>query len=76
MIIAELVQKVYKIIWIQQFRKMSKVSYERADIVTSLYQHAQELQIDLGCLKEKSIVTPIGINYELFKELPQCPPEQ
>ncbi len=73
---AEWVQKVYKKIWIQQFRKMSKVSYERADIVTSLYQHAQELQIELGCPKEKIIVTPNGINYERFKELSQCPPEQ
>ena len=73
---AEWVQKVYKKIWIQQFRKMSKVSYERADIVTSLYQHAQELQIELGCPKEKTIVTPNGINYERFKELSQCPPEQ
>lgn len=73
---AEWVQKVYKKIWIQQFRKMSKVAYERADIVTSLYQHALELQIELGCPKEKTIVTPNGINYERFKELPQCPPEQ
>ena len=73
---AEWVQKVYKKIWIQQFRKMSKVSYERADIVTSLYQHAQELQIELGCPKEKIIVTPNGINYERFIELSQCPPEQ
>ena len=73
---AEWVQKVYKKIWIQQFRKMSKVSYERADIVTSLYQHAQELQIELGCPKEKTIVTPNGITYERFKELSQCPPEQ
>lgn len=73
---AEWVQKVYKKIWIQQFRKMSKVAYERADIVTSLYQHAQELQIELGCPKEKTIVTPNGINYERFKELSQCPPEQ
>ena len=73
---AEWVQKVYKKIWIQQFRKMSKVAYERADIVTSLYQHAQELQIELGCPKKKTIVTPNGINYERFKELPQCPPEQ
>ena len=73
---AEWVQKVYKKIWIQQFRKMSKVSYERADIVTSLYQHAQELQIELGCPKEKTIVTPNGIDYERFKELSQCPPEQ
>ena len=73
---AEWVQKVYKKIWIQQFRKMSKVSYERADIVTSLYQHAQEFQIELGCTKEKTIVTPNGINYERFKELSQCSPEQ
>lgn len=44
--------------------------------MTSLYQHAQELQIELGCPKEKTIVTPNGINYERFKELSQCPPEQ
>ena len=72
---AEWVQRLYKKIWIQQFKKMSFVAYQKADIVTSLYAHARELQIELGCPKEKAIVTPNGINYRRFEVLPGIPPE-
>ena len=40
---AKWVEGVYKNIWIEQFRKMSMLAYERADLVTSLYAHAREL---------------------------------
>lgn len=66
---AEWVQRLYKKIWIQQFRKMSYVAYEQADVVTSLYQHASELQVELGCPKDKTVITPNGINTERLKNL-------
>ena len=69
-------QRLYKKIWIQQFKKMSQVAYDKADLVTSLYQHARELQIELGCPKEKTVVTPNGINYRRLENLSGVSSEQ
>ena len=70
MIKADWVAGIYKNIWIEQFKKMSALAYLRADKVTSLYEHARELQMDLGCPKEKTIITPNGINVERLSDLP------
>ena len=72
---ADWVQSLYKKIWIQQFKKMSQVAYDKADVVTSLYQHARELQIELGCPKDKTTITPNGIEYKRFENLPGISPE-
>lgn len=64
------VRGVYKNIWIEQFKKMSLLAYEKADTVTCLYDHARELQIELGCPEEKIKVTPNGINTEALADLP------
>ena len=61
---------IYKNIWIEQFRKMSKFAYDRADVVTALYEHASELQIELGCPKDKIEITPNGIDVSRFANLP------
>ena len=73
---ASWVEGVYKDIWIEQFKKMSLLAYQRADIVTSLYQHARELQIELGCPKKKLIVTPNGIQTQNFTGIPGKPEEE
>lgn len=72
---AEWVQRTYKKIWISQFKKMSKVAYDTADVVTGLYKHACELQEELGCPKEKLLITPNGIDYRRFEGLPGVSPE-
>lgn len=72
---AEWVQRTYKNIWIRQFKKMSKVAYDTADVVTGLYEHACELQQELGCDKEKILITPNGIDYKRFENLPTVKPE-
>ena len=61
---------IYKSIWIDQFRKMSRLAYESADIVTALYGHAKELQVDIGCPEYKIEITPNGITVENFEDLP------
>lgn len=66
---ASWVEGIYKNIWIDQFRKMSQLAYNEADIVTSLYAHAQELQIELGCPEEKLRITPNGVNTGRFRGL-------
>lgn len=66
---AKWVNGVYKNIWIAQFRKMSKLAYESGDLITSLFEHARELQIELGCPAEKTMVTPNGIRVENLAEI-------
>ncbi len=72
---AKWVQSIYKTIWIDQFRKMSKGAYYFADLVTSLFGQAQSLQIELGCPLHKAVITPNGINTELFQDIPGKDPE-
>lgn len=72
---AQWVKGEYKDIWIAQFRKMSTLAYNRADLVTSLYGHARQLQLELGCPKEKTLVTPNGIDPSRYQDIPGKPPE-
>lgn len=67
---AKWVANIYKNLWIEQFRKMSRLAYAQADIVTSLYAHARELQLELGCPPEKTRVTPNGINAARLADIP------
>lgn len=61
---------IYKDIWIEQFKKMSLFAYEKADRVTALYDRARQLQIELGCPEEKTIITPNGIDPLKFTNVP------
>lgn len=65
---AKWVEGIYKNIWIEQFKKMSLLAYSRADLVTSLYGHAKELQVELGCPEEKIKITPNGIDWKKFQK--------
>lgn len=67
---ADWVRGVYKNIWIDHFWKMSKLAYDRANRVTALYEHARELQIELGCPAGKIQIIPNGIEIERFEQLP------
>lgn len=67
---AKWVKGIYKDVWISQFRKMSRLAYDRADLVTSLYAHARELQIELGCPPEKIQITPNGVDPGRFADIP------
>ena len=72
---AKWVKGVYKNLWIDQFKKMSSLAYNDADLVTSLYDHARELQIELGAPASKLMITTNGINMERFENLPGRLPE-
>ena len=66
---ANWVKGVYKNIWIEQFRKMSKLAYTEGSLVTSLFEHARKLQIELNCPEEKTMVTPNGIRVQNLQNL-------
>lgn len=67
---AKWVQGVYKNIWIEQFRKMSGLAYDKADLVTCLFAHARELQTELGCPPSKIRITPNGVDPARFADIP------
>lgn len=66
---ADWVKGIYKDIWIQQFAKFSTCAYGYADKVTSLFETARQLQIQIGCPAEKTMVTPNGIKPARFEHL-------
>ena len=72
---AKWVNGIYKNIWIDQFRKMSKLSYQESSLVTSLFEQARQLQIELGCPPEKTAVTPNGIRVENLQNIAGKQPE-
>lgn len=72
---ANWVKGVYKNIWIEHFKKMSTCAYEAANKVTSLFEYARGLQIELGCPPEKTLVTPNGIDPQRFASIPGKKPE-
>ena len=61
---------IYKNIWIEQFKKMAVLAYNKSDLVTSLYGHAKELQIELGCNESKIMITANGIDMSRFENIP------
>lgn len=67
---ADWVDGIYKNVWMDQFQKMSRLAYERADVVTCLYGRAGKLQAEMGCPPEKIRVTPNGILTESLENLP------
>lgn len=67
---AKWVQGVFKDIWIEQFQKMSRLAYGEADMVTSLFEHARQLQVEEGCPVQKTMVVPNGIPVGNFSKLP------
>jgi len=67
---AKWVQGIYKDIWIEQFRKMSRCAYTYADCVTALFEQARRLQIELDCPAHKTLITPNGIDIRMFQNIP------
>lgn len=67
---AKWVEGIYKNVWIDQFKKMSQLAYEKAYKVTSLFRAAREIQIELGLDAAKAVVTPNGIDISRFVDVP------
>lgn len=56
-----------KDLWISFFNMLSLCAYNYATFVTSLFEHARETQIKLGCPQEKTSVINNGIRFERFE---------
>ena len=70
---AKWVGKAFKQYWIKFFYMLSQLIYTRAWRVTSLYQGARQMQIDMGADARKCSVIANGISYERFCGIPRKP---
>jgi polysaccharide biosynthesis protein PelF len=59
---ADWVKGHFKDLWIQYFYNMSNCSYYFADQIVTLFNKNKEVQIEIGCPKEKIKVIPNGVN--------------
>ena len=69
---ADWVKGGFKELWIEFFKKLSMISYQQANVVTSLFEVNQTLQVELGCPKEKIRLIPNGVSLEEYSILPSC----
>ncbi|MDD3393953.1 MAG: GT4 family glycosyltransferase PelF [Anaerotignum sp.] len=61
--------------WIDLFYVFSDCIYKNADIITALYERANDIQQELGCQKEKLRTIGNGIHYEKFSSIPVKKPD-
>ncbi|MBQ4529716.1 MAG: GT4 family glycosyltransferase PelF [Lachnospiraceae bacterium] len=66
---AEWVKGGFKELWIDFFKKISMISYQKADVVTSLFEVNKTLQIELGCPEEKIRLISNGVSVEDYSNL-------
>lgn len=67
---AKWVLPAFKKLWVKFFYMLSGAAYEKASAITSLFDKAMEMQIEMGCAKEKCRYIFNGIHYERFSSIP------
>lgn len=60
----------FKDMWVSFFHMLSRCAYNRADVVTSLFERARNTQIELGCPSTKTQLVSNGIYCERFTNIP------
>lgn len=59
-----------KLLWIDFFYKLSKLAYDRASIVTTLFEANKKMQLELGCPAEKIITVVNGVDVSKYSVCP------
>lgn len=59
----------YKDMWIEFFFNLSRCAYDYADQVVTLFGKNREIEVALGCPREKISIIPNGVDYEAFSAL-------
>jgi glycosyltransferase involved in cell wall biosynthesis len=57
-----------KKMWVEFFKHIGKFSYNRAELILSLFSSAREIEISLGAPREKTRVIPNGVDVDRLKE--------
>lgn len=72
---ADWVKGYFKDLWIQYFYQLSSSAYHQSDWVTTLFGRNKEVEMDLGCPKEKIEIIPNGVSVVDYLQLPSAKPE-
>lgn len=68
-------QGIYKDLWIKYFYMLSGCIYDCAFRVTSLFEEARKIQIELGCPENKTQVISNGVYIKNFENLSEKSPD-
>ena len=55
--------------WIEMFLLMSRLGYQGADVITTLYKGNFDMQVEHGCPEEKLKIIPNGIDVDAYKKV-------
>ncbi len=64
------VNGAFKEMWIDFFKMLSHIAYQKASKVITLFETNKSIQVELGCPAEKISIVPNGVDMERFKNLP------
>ncbi len=67
-------QSYYKSMWIEFFYNLSRCAYDYADEVLTLFEKNKEVEVSLGCDREKISIIPNGVDYDGFSNLSDVGP--
>ena len=67
---AKWVIPAFKRFWVRFFYMLSGAAYEKAAMVTSLFERARDIQMEMGCTPQRSRYITNGIHYERFRDIP------
>ncbi len=62
--------------WIEFFTILSKLAYDEADFIVSLFENAKKIQIMYGANSKKCRVIPNGVDFEKFYSLLEKRPQE
>lgn len=65
----------FKQLWIDFFKKLSRIAYQKADQVITLFETNRQLEIELGCPPGKTGIIVNGVDTARFAGLPPRPKE-
>ena len=58
-----------KKMWVDFFKRIGEFSYNRSDLILSLFPAARDIQISLGAAAEKTQIIPNGVDVDALKEV-------
>lgn len=67
---AKWVVPAFKRFWVRFFYMLSNAAYEKATAITSLFDKAMEMQIEMGCEPAKCRYITNGIHFDRFCNIP------
>lgn len=66
---ASWIEKEFKKIWIDFFYFLSRLTYENADKIVTLFEYNKSLQIENGANPKKCFVIPNGVDIDIYSQI-------